>query len=155
MDFVLWASRVMHILSAAVWAGGLIFMNAVLHPVFRHQGAMPSPSSVALQRRFFPFLWSSLWTMLATGVFMAVLNPRFLGLSVSTLWTQLLAAKVFLFLLILFTSWQAARVVRRIEDSLGDAEAAHAWEHTLETLIRRSIALGILTVLCAGGMAVA
>lgn len=86
---------------------------------------------------------------------MAVLNPRFLGLSVSTLWTQLLAAKVFLFLLILFTSWQAARVVRRIEDSLGDAEAAHAWEHTLETLIRRSIALGILTVLCAGGMAVA
>lgn len=153
MDFVLWVSRVMHIVSAAVWIGGLIFMNAVLNPVLRHQGVMPSPTSLALQQRFFPFLWSSLWTMLVTGIFLTILSPRFLGAELSTVWGQLLAVKSVLFLALLFFSWQGASVVRRIEESLkSDDDQAEGWSRTLETLVRRSIVAGLGALLCAAGM---
>lgn len=153
MDFVLWVSRVMHIVSAAVWIGGLIFMNAVLNPVLRHQGVMPSPTSLALHQRFFPFLWSSLWTMLVTGAFLTLLSPGFSGADFPTTWGWFLIVKSVLFLAILFFSWQGAAVVRRIEASLkGDDGRAEEWSRTLETLIRRSIAAGLGALLCAAGM---
>ncbi|MBI4417449.1 MAG: CopD family protein [Ignavibacteriales bacterium] len=131
-------------------------MNAVLNPVLRHQGDMPSSKALSLYRRFFPFLWSSLWTMLVTGTFMALLSPRFLGFDLSTTWGQLLAAKTGLFVLLLIVSWQAVAVVRRIEAFMeSDARQAEAWNRTFETLVRRSIVLGIASFLCAAGMAVA
>ncbi|MEX1139628.1 MAG: hypothetical protein WEF53_09840 [Bacteroidota bacterium] len=154
MDFVLWVSRVMHVVSAVVWIGGLIFMNAVLHPVLHHRHESLSPTALAIRQRFFPFLWSGLWTLFGTGLFLILLNPRFLWLDFSTLWSQLLTAKVVLFLMLWFVSWQAARVVRTIEAAIGERETAEAWYLTLETLIRRSIVLGIFSLLCAAGMAV-
>ncbi len=155
MDFVLWVSRVMHVVSAVVWIGGLIFMNTVLHPVLHHRRETLSPTSIAIRQRFFPFLWSGLWTLFGTGIFLTLLSPRFLWLDFSTAWSQLLAAKVVLFLLLWFVSWQAARVVRNIETSLSaEPETVEAWSATLEALIRRSIVLGIISLLCATGMAV-
>lgn len=158
MDFVLWVSRVMHVLSAVVWIGGLIFMNAVLHPVLAHQNETLTPAARAVRQRFFPFLWSSLWTLAGTGVFLAILSPRFLWLDVSTTWSQLLTVKVLAFLLLSFVSWQAAKVVRTIETVVesggNDPELAPAWFRTLERLFRRSIMLGLVALLCAAGMTV-
>jgi len=155
MDFVLWVSRVMHVVSAVVWIGGLIFMNTVLHPILHHRHETLSPTALAIRQRFFPFLWSGFWTLFGTGVFLTLLSPRFLWFDVSTTWSQLLTAKVVLFLLLWFVSWQAARVVRNIETAVsGEPETAEAWLRALEALIRRSIVLGIISLLCAGGMAV-
>ncbi|MEX2116067.1 MAG: hypothetical protein WEB37_04215 [Bacteroidota bacterium] len=154
MDFVLWVSRVMHVISAVAWIGGLIFMNTVLHPVLHYRHESLSPTALAIRQRFFPFLWSGLWTLFGTGIFLTLLSPRFLWLDVSTVWSQLLTAKVVLFLLLWFVSWQAARVVRNIEASVSDPETSEAWSRTLEALIRRSTVLGIISLLCAAGMAV-
>jgi uncharacterized membrane protein len=155
MDFVLWVSRVMHVVSAVVWIGGLIFMNTVLHPILHHRHEMLSPTALAIRQRFFPFLWSGFWTLLGTGIFLMLLSSKFLWLDVSTVWSQLLTAKVVLFLLLWFVSWQAASVVRSIEASVaGEPEAAEAWARTLEALIRRSIVLGLISFLCAAGMAI-
>lgn len=154
MDFVLWVSRVMHVVSAVVWIGGLIFMNVVLHPVLHHRHESLSPTALAIRQRFFPFLWSGLWMLFGTGIFLTLLNPRFLWFDISTLWSQLLTAKVILFLLLWFVSWQAARVVRKIETTIDNFETAQAWLRTLEILIRRSLVLGIVALLCAAGMTV-
>lgn len=155
MDFVLWVSRVMHIVSAVVWIGGLIFMNTVLHPILHHRHEMLSPSALAVRQRFFPFLWSGLWTLFGTGLFLTLLSPKFIWLDISTLWSKLLTAKAALFLLLWFVSWQAASVVRSIEAAVsGDPETAEAWSRTLEALIRRSIVLGLISFLCAAGMAI-
>jgi uncharacterized membrane protein len=154
MDFVLWVSRVMHVVSAVVWIGGLIFMNVVLHPVLHHRHESLSPTALAIRQRFFPFLWSGLWTLFGTGIFLTLLSPRFLWFDISTLWSQLLTAKVILFLLLWFVSWQAARVVRKIETTIDNLETAQAWLRTLEVLIRRSLVLGIVALLCAAGMTV-
>ncbi len=154
MDFVLWVSRVMHVVSAVVWIGGLIFMNVVLHPVLRHRHESLSPTALAIRQRFFPFLWSGLWTLFGTGIFLTLLNPRFLWFEISTTWSQLLAAKVILFLLLWFVSWQAAKVVRKIEAALDNPDTSEAWLRTLEVLIRRSLVLGIVALLCAAGMTV-
>jgi uncharacterized membrane protein len=155
MDFVLWVSRVMHVVSAVVWIGGLIFMNVVLHPILRHRHEMLSPTALAIRQRFFPFLWSGLWTLFGTGIFLTLLSPKFLWLDLSTLWLQFLNAKIALFLLLWFVSWQAASVLRSIEAAVsGEPETAEAWSHTLEALIRRSIILGLISFLCAAGMAI-
>jgi uncharacterized membrane protein len=155
MDFVLWVSRVMHVVSAVVWIGGLIFMNTVLHPILHHRHEMLSPTALSVRQRFFPFLWSGFWTLFCTGIFLTVLSPRFLWLDVSTAWSQLLTVKVVLFLLLWFVSWQAASVVRSIEATVAEqSEEAEAWARTLETLIRRSIVLGLISFLCAAGMAI-
>jgi len=130
-------------------------MNAILHPVLGHKKELPSATGLLVQQRFFPFLWSSLWTLFGTGIFMTLLSPRFRWLDVSTFWSQLLTAKIGLFFLLLFVSWQAGEVVRKIGAALQSQDGnAEVWHRTFETLIRRSIVLGILSLLCAAGMAV-
>ncbi|HEX9614946.1 MAG TPA: hypothetical protein VGA55_05550, partial [Bacteroidota bacterium] len=83
------------------------------------------------------------------------LSPRFFWLDFSTFWSQLLAAKIGLFFILVFVSWQAGKVVKRIETAVQAKDGeAEAWHRTLEALIRRSIVLGILSLMCAAGMAV-
>ncbi|HLE33968.1 MAG TPA: hypothetical protein VJB38_15295 [Bacteroidota bacterium] len=155
MDFVLWACRVMHAVSAVVWIGGLIFMNAVLHPILQHQGLITSQVSMAVSRRFLPFVWFCLWSMVVTGLLLMLLNPRFLWFDFSTDWSKLLAAKQILFLLLAGVSWQAAKVVAKLETAVRDgSDEVEGWSLALQKLVRRSILFGLLSILCAAGMAV-
>lgn len=153
MDFVLWVSRVMHVVSAVVWLGGLIFLNAILNPVLRHQGMTRTETALAVTRRFMPFLWFSAWTILLTGLFLIILSPRLVWLDVSTLWSKLLLAKEILFVLLLFFSWQMKKVLGQLEKDLRE-EDFDGWWRSLERLIRRSILMGLGALLCAAGMAV-
>jgi len=155
MDFVVWACRVMHVTSAVVWIGGLIFLNAVLNPVLQHQGLFTSQVSVAISKRFLPFLWSSLWSLVVTGFLLMLLSPRFLWFDFSTGWSQLLAAKQLLFLLLAGVSWQAGKVVEKLETAVSEkSEDADGWGLALQKLVRRSIVFGLLSILCAAGMVV-
>jgi len=155
MDFVVWACRVMHVVSAVVWIGGLIFLNAVLNPVLQHQGLITSQVSVAVSKRFLPFLWSSLWSLVVTGLLLMLLSPRFIWFDLSTEWSQLLAVKQLLFLLLAGVSWQAAKVVAKLELAVAEGgEEAEGWNLALQKLVRRSIVLGLLSILSAAGMAV-
>lgn len=154
MDFVLWVSRLMHVVSAVVWIGGLVFINVVLHPMLEHEGMTQSGFSRGVRRRFFPFVWFSLWTMLTTGVLLMLLHPRFIWFDVSSLWSKLLTVKQLSFLLLIFVSWQTARVREKLEQ-VGDREDEFAgWHEGYQRLVRRSIGLGLISLLCAAGMAV-
>ena len=145
----------MHAVSAVVWIGGLIFMNAVLHPILQYQGLISSQVSMAVSRRFLPFVWFCLWSMVVTGLLLMLLNPRFLWFDFSTDWSKLLAAKQILFLLLAGVSWQAAKVVAKLETAVRDgSDEVEGWSLALQKLVRRSILFGLLSILCAAGMAV-
>ncbi len=155
MDFVLWVSRVMHIISVVAWLGGLIFLNTLLLPIAAHHKETRSTTVIEVQRRFLPFVWSSVWTILITGILLMLLSPRFLWFDLSTLWYQLLVAKQVAFLLLLFFSWQTGKVLERLEETRGsDDEIFEGWRLTFQKLVRRSIFWGIVALLCAAGMAV-
>lgn len=153
MDFVLWVSRVMHVVSAVVWLGGLIFLNAVLNPVLRNQEMTRTEAAAAIVRRFIPFLWFSVWTILATGLFLMILSPRLIWLDISTPWSTLLLAKEVLFILLLFFSWQIKEVITRLGDGGAD-EDVDGWWRSFERLVQRSVLAGLAALLCAAGMAV-
>jgi len=155
MDFVLWACRLMHIVSVVVWFGGLIFINVVMLPVAHHEGQSRSKTTVTALTRFNGFVWSSLWTALVTGLLITLLSPRFLWFDYSTLWQKLLAIKQLSFLLAAFFSWQMAKVTSRLEESQGNADAFEGWRLTYVKLVRRAIFCGIVAFLGAAGMAVA
>ncbi len=155
MDFVLWVSRVMHIMSVVVWLGGLIFLNTLLLPIAAYHKETRITTVLEAQRRFLPFVWSSVWTILITGMLLMVLSPRFLWFDFSTRWSQLLVAKQVAFLLLLFFSWQAGKVLKRLDESrASDDEAFEGWRLTFQKVVRRSILWGIVALLCAAGMAV-
>lgn len=155
MDFVLWVCRVMHVVSVVVWLGGVIFLNAILHPISAYHQQTKLVTVLEAQKRFLPFIWSSLWTVFITGVLLMLLSPRFLWFEYSTTWSQLLAVKQVAFLLLMFFSWQSAKVVAKMGEAVsGEGDLFEGWRLGLQKLLRRSIAWGIIALMCAGGMAV-
>jgi len=143
----------MHVVSAVVWIGGLIFINTVLNPIAEHEGSTRSAPVLGSQRRFFPFVWSSLWTLLITGALLMLFSPKFIWFDYSTLWSKLLAIKQVAFLLSAFFSWQMLKVFQQMEAHSGDAEAFEGWRLGFQKLLRRSIAFGLVGLMCASGMA--
>ncbi|HEY6953252.1 MAG TPA: hypothetical protein VI758_12670 [Bacteroidota bacterium] len=155
MDFVLWVCRVMHVISSVVWVGGLIFLNAVLSPVYTHEKELRSSAAMATRKRFFGFIWMSLWTMLLTGALLMLLSPQFRWFDFSTPWRKLLAVKELAFLLMAFFSWQAKKVFEQMELALGrDNDSFDGWQAGYSTLTKRTIAVAILAFLSSAAMVV-
>ena len=153
MDFVLWASRLMHVVSVVVWFGGLIFLNVVMLPVSHYEGQSRSNATVAILTRFNGFVWSSLWTALITGFLLMLLSPRFLWFDYSTMWQKLLAVKQIAFLLAGFFSWQTAKVAGRMKEAQNEPDVYESWRLTYVKLLRRTIFVGLLALLGSAGMA--
>jgi uncharacterized membrane protein len=145
----------MHLVSVVVWLGGLIFMNAMMSPVVEYHRAERSLVILDIQRRFLPFIWSSLWSLAVTGIILMLLSPRFLWFEYSTAWSQLLAAKQLVFLLWIFASWQTVKVFGRLRESEeGDSDVFEGWHLAFTKLLRRGIVLGLLGVAFASAMLV-
>ncbi len=155
MDFVLWVCRVMHVISALVWMGGLIFVNAVMNPVLEHEKSTRGTLPMAIYRRFFGFIWMSLWTLLATGILLAVTSPQFRWFDYSTPWTKLLAIKELAFLLMAFFAWQSKKVFQQMERAADRQDDTYeGWRLGYLKLARRTIGVGIIAILSAAAMIV-
>jgi len=143
----------MHIISSVVWIGGLVFINAVLNPVLDHEGGSRGSLSMAAHKRFFGFVWMSMWTLLVTGGLLMLLSPQFQWFDFSTPWRKLLAVKELSFLLMAFFSWQAKKVFEQMEFSLkrGD-DSFDGWRTGYLRLARRTIVVGIIAFLSAAAM---
>jgi len=153
MDFVLWVCRVMHVISSVVWIGGLVFVNAVLNPVLEHEKGTRGQFSMAVHKRFFGFVWMSLWTLLVTGVLLMLLSPQFQWFDYSTPWRKLLAIKEISFLLMAFFSWQSKKVFEQMELSLQrNDDTFDGWRMGYLKLARRTIVVGIVAFLSAAAM---
>ena len=151
MEFVVWACRVMHLLAAVVWLGGLAYYNAVLGPIAESERMDQSRVVMLARRRFLPFIWSALWTVLCTGILLAVLNRNFRWFDLSSSWSQLLAVKEAAFLLMWFFSWQAAKVLGHMEVA-GDDEQFEGWRRAFQKLTWRTLISGMAALLCSAAM---
>jgi len=155
MDFVLWVCRVMHVVSAVVWVGGLIFINVVLNPVLEHKQETRSAASMAVHKRFFAFVWMSLWILLGTGALLMLSSPQFQWFDLSTPWRKLLAIKELSFLLMAFFSWQTKKVFEQMERSLQRADDSFdGWRTSYVRLARRTIFTAFIAFLSAAAMVV-
>lgn len=65
-------SLVLHILSAVVWVGGMLFAHMFLRPVAAEQlePSMRLPLWVGVFKKFFPFVWLSILFLPLTGYLM-------------------------------------------------------------------------------------
>lgn len=151
MDFVLWVCHVMHVVSAVVWVGGLIFFNAVMRPIVEHEQSAQSHLTLEVLKRFQSFIWLSVWPLLITGVLMMLLSSRFLWFDFSTWWSRLLLIKQLSFLSLLFFAWQMGRVIQRLPE---EPQEFSGWWLAYTKLVKRSIVVALVAILSAGGMMV-
>jgi uncharacterized membrane protein len=155
MDFVLWICRAIHIIASVVWVGGLIFLNAVLNPILEHEHETRGVAAMAAHKRFFGFIWMSLWLMLVTGGLLMLASPQFRWFDYSTPWNKLLAVKELAFLLMAFFSWQAKKIFVQMEQSLlRGNDSFDGWRAGYYKLTRRTIVVSFFAFLSAAAMIV-
>ena len=90
------AARIVHVLSAAVWIGGTVFLVAVAVPYARSAGPEQRTAVASeIGRRFRPVAWTALGGLVLSGLYMlqelGYLEPGVLG---STPDGQLMIAKL-------------------------------------------------------------
>ena len=148
-----------HLISAATWVGGSLFLVLVLVPVTRTQMESPSQGARLLghvARRFRPVAWASITLLVATGLFIVTDHWRVTPLdffSGSDWFIHVLRAKVGLVLTVIVLSFfhdfvLGPRVTRRLEDLQGSGAPPARTQMTRRWLVwiaRANLAL-VLTV---------
>jgi len=148
LEFVSWASRVMHVVGSMVWIGGLVFQNVVSMPVLQYEKEEGSASNMKVGARFVGFVWICAWTLAVTGFILMLLDPRFLWFEYGTQWSVFLGIKQLIFVLLVFYAFGIARLLGRLDEA--DEETGILIMHRLRQFRMISILLG----LCAAVLAV-
>jgi uncharacterized membrane protein len=155
MDFLLWSARSLHIFSVVVWFGGLMYEAAVTVPVTRAEAKELDPLHLHLIKRFRPFVWMSVWTILVTGSAMMLFNPRFVFFKYPDSWSLLLAFKQIVFALMILFSFGYGRMFNRVHDLLAANEPSEIVMRFYRQMVafgRINVGLGIAALLLAAGM---
>lgn len=137
-----------HLLGTVVWVGGMFFAHQVLRPVTVAQ--MEPPARLALWlgvfKRFFPWVWLSVVTILASGVVMIGLlgGMRAQGLHVHImLTTGVVMATIYCYVYFVLFARLRASVAAADWKAGGDAMAR------IRPLIGINLSLGLATVAIA------
>jgi uncharacterized membrane protein len=158
MDFMIWAVRSLHLFSIIVWLGGMTYQVAVALPVEQFGRAEMDSRARHLVRRFLPFVWMCVWTILLTGIALMLFSPRFVFLKFDDAWSLALALKQTTFLLMTFFSFGYARMFSRMDELLGEnakpeeAGEAQRFYRRMVQFAKITVALGIVAVLLASAM---
>ncbi|MBM4166906.1 MAG: hypothetical protein FJ218_08345 [Ignavibacteria bacterium] len=156
MDFLLWSCKSLHIFSTVVLLGGILFQAGVLYPVARVETYETHSFTLHLERRFIPFVWLSLWTLLITGVFLSIFSEEYHLFEFSTQQQILLLLKELTFLLIALFSFGYVRIFRMLEKELTlqepSSEAIALFLQRMKTFRTINVFLGITVLLLVAGM---
>jgi uncharacterized membrane protein len=157
MDFVLWTARSIHLFCVVVWLGGLFYQAVVTFPVMKSENVEIGALTRHLLRRFVPFVWMCVWTILITGFGLMLFDPHFVFLEYRDQWSIMLGLKQFTFLLMVFFSFGYARMFSRLDALLSDRitkppdDVIHYYRRMLQ-FGRINVALGILALLLSAGL---
>ena len=136
----------LHVLSAVVWVGGMFFAYMVLR-----QSAGPLESETRLTlwhrvfHRFFPWVWSSIVLLLASGYGMMFLY--FGGFAGAALYIQVMQGigivMMLLFLHLFFVPW------RRFSDAVEGKQLPEAVKQLdqIRRIVAVNLVLGLLTMI--------
>jgi uncharacterized membrane protein len=157
MDFLLWAARGLHVFGVVVWLGGLTYQAAVTSPVARFEHTEFGPETRHFIRRFVPFVWLCVWTILITGVGLMLFNPRFVFFQYQDRWSIALGLKQLIFVLMVVFSFGYARMVARMEELLSATDARPLddiipYHQRVMQFGKINVGLGIVALLLAAAM---
>ncbi|MGA7160369.1 MAG: hypothetical protein WBZ48_05165 [Bacteroidota bacterium] len=157
---MMWATRSMHVFSAVVWVGGLLYMGGILYPVFRYEALTTSHRYVRIERRFTGFVWMCVWTTAITGMFLMLFSPRFVFGQYRVEWDYLLLLKECIYLLMVGVAISATSIVKKMESIIASPSADGPENDLLvqhQMILRRrrtNLALGIIVLLVSTRMVV-
>ena len=160
MEFMMWATRSIHVFSAVVWLGGLLYMGGILYPVFRYEAMTTSPQYVRLEKRFTGFVWMCVWTTAITGVFLMLFSPRFIFGQYRVEWDYLLLLKECIYLLMVGVAISGTSIVKRMESMVASSPADGTQQDLMlqhQKILKRrrtNLALGIIVLLVSTRMVV-
>jgi len=134
----------LHVLSAAVWLGGLLFQSHILFPLLA-RGAPGEPVAQAV-RRFRRVAWTALGLLVLTGLHNLTRLPPVAAMVESGV-LKLLALKLFLVVVLLMLSAHrdfgvAARFIRAVAAGRDEAAALQA----IVRVDRVLLVLGVILV---------
>ena len=155
MEFLLWATRSLHLFAVVVWLGGILYQAAVTFPVATASGEELKESTRHQLRRFLPFIWFCVWTILVTGIGLMLFSPRFIWFSYADNWSVLLGAKQGVFVLMVFFSVGYVRMFSRLDSVLmegGDPSSVVVYYERMAQFTRMNVGLALLALLLASGM---
>ncbi len=149
MDFVLWATRSLHLFAVVVWIGGLLYQAVV---VFQGKASL-SDQQVEQLRRFVPFIWMCVWTILITGIGLMLFNPRFQFFQFNDSWSILLGAKQAVFCVMTILTVGYTRMLSRfIDERSSGAGREHPFGERMVQLARMNVGLAIVALLLASSL---
>jgi uncharacterized membrane protein len=136
----------LHVLAVVVWVGGMFFAYMVLRP---SAGPLPSETRLALWhrvfRRFFPWVWSSIFVLLASGYGMMFLS--FGGFAGARLYIQVMQGigivMMLVFMHLFFGPW------RRFSAAVDGKHFAQAAEqlNQIRRIVADNLVLGLVTII--------
>jgi uncharacterized membrane protein len=136
----------LHVLAVVVWVGGMFFAYVVLR---QSAGPLPSETRLALWhrvfRRFFPWVWSSIVVLLASGYGMMFLY--FGGFAGAGLYIHVMQGigivMMMLFIHLFFVPW------RRFSDAMEKRHFPEAAKYLaqIRRVVSANLVLGLLTII--------
>ena len=134
-----------------------MYQAAVTFPVTHADQAELSESSLHFVKRFQPFIWMCVWTMLVTGVVLMLFDPRFVFFQYRDRWSIVLGFKQIIFLLMIFFSFGYSRMFKRVEELRDDKETwskddRQLYYQRMVQFGRISVALGIIAILLVAAL---
>lgn len=155
MNFLLWTTLSLHIFSVVVWLGGLLYQAVVTFPVAKVEQKEFDPFVLHLVKRFQPFVWMCVWTILVTGVVLMLFSPRFVFFQYPDRWSVILGLKQLIFGLMVFFSFGYARMFRMIEKvTAGNQQPAspHPFYNQMIVFGKINVGLAIIALLLAAAL---
>ncbi len=149
MDLLLWAVRVSHFFAVIVWIGGFLYQAAVLLPLWVPGDPATTRLVISGFRRFLPFQWLGLTTVLVTGTCLMLFSTRFVFFSYPDWWSVALGIKQLIFLCLVFFSFGFARMVQKYDDPGAGEEVIRL---RIFQFNRNGVFLGIIATLLGVSM---
>ena len=142
---------ILHVLSVVIWVGGMFFAYMCLRPVAA--GLLEPPLRLRLWvgvfERFFPWVWSSVALILATGLWITF--AWFQGFGSSPLYVHIMfglgLVMMLIFMHVFFAPYRRLRRAVAAEDWPDGAKALGQ----IRILVGTNTLIGLLTVAVASG----
>ncbi len=132
-----------------------MYQAVVTLPVAKVEGQELDNFTRHLLRRFQPFVWMCVWTILITGVGLMLFDPRFVFFLYNDRWSVLLGVKQVVFAAMVFFSFGYARMLSRVDDMLMNDESSESvkpFYNQMLMLGKINVALAIVALLVAAGL---
>ena len=138
----------LHVLSAVIWVGGMFFAYMALRPALTgHTSLARAHLWAAVFRRFFPWVWSAILVLLATGFYM--LFSVFGGFKKSPTFVNLmLALSVVMMLLFAHVFFAPYRRLRHSVE-VNDETVARRAMNQIRIVMLINLILGLLVIIVA------